>query len=66
VPLKSKAQERKMRELEARGKVPKGTTDKWLAETPDPKGLPERTTPSRKPKSIQEIREIAVKKYGRK
>lgn len=45
MPFKSKAQERKFRELEDQGKLPKGTADRWAKETPSITKLPERITP---------------------
>lgn len=65
MPFKSKAQMRKMAELERHGKVKAGTTAAWAAETPNTSKLPDRTTPNRRPKSIAEIKEIRVKKYGK-
>lgn len=44
MPFKSKAQIGKMKELEKSGKVPPGTVDRWLKETPKGK-LPERVKP---------------------
>ncbi len=62
MPFKSKAQERKIAELEAQGKVKPGTTQEWASKT---KGkLPERVTP-KQPKSIKEIEQIRVKKFGK-
>jgi hypothetical protein len=43
MPFKSEAQKRKIAELEAQGKVPKGTYSQWEKETPSGK-LPERLT----------------------
>lgn len=45
MPFKSKAQERKFRELEKQGKLPEGTADRWAKETPSLKKLPDRITP---------------------
>jgi hypothetical protein len=42
VPIRSKAQLRKLALLEERGVLPKGTLNKWIAEAPDVKSLPER------------------------
>jgi hypothetical protein len=42
MPLKSKAQLRKLYVLESEGKVPKGTAEKWLKHTKNYKALPER------------------------
>jgi hypothetical protein len=42
MPLKSKAQLRKLYVLESEGKVPKGTAKKWLKHTKNYKALPER------------------------
>ena len=42
MPLKSKAQMRKLAMLEKQGKVPKGTLHEWAEETPNMKSLPER------------------------
>ncbi len=65
MPARSKAQLRKIAELEKQGKVKPGTTKEWAEATPNLKALPERITP-KAPRSIQEIKEIAVKKFGRK
>lgn len=63
MPFKSEAQKRKIAQLEREGKVKKGTTEKWAAETQGP--LPDRTTRKNQPKTIQEIKEIRAKKYGK-
>lgn len=42
MPFKSKAQMAKFAMLEKQGKLPKGTLEEWLAETPNPKKLPEK------------------------
>lgn len=61
-PFKSESQRKKFIQLEKEGKLKPGTVKKWEAET---KGqLPERVSKSR-PKSIQEIKEIRIKKYGK-
>lgn len=64
MPLKSKAQERKLWELEQQGKVPKGTVDKWRAETPSLHALPEHAARSARgrSKTIQTIKSIGGKK----
>ncbi len=62
MPFKSKAQERKIAQLEAQGKVKPGTTKQWASETKGP--LPEKV-PGKQPKTIQEIKDIRVKKYGK-
>ena len=48
MPFKSRAQAAKIAELEKEGKVKRGTTKKWAAETPKGK-LPERITPKKNP-----------------
>lgn len=65
-PFKSEAQRRKILQLEKEGKLKKGTAAAWEEET---KGaLPERVkgSPKKGPRTIQEIREIAVKRFGKK
>jgi hypothetical protein len=42
MPIKSKAQMRKLAVLEKQGKVPEGTLHRWAEETPNMKSLPER------------------------
>lgn len=42
MPFKSKAQVKKFAILEKEGKLPKGTTKKWAAETPSMKKLPKK------------------------
>lgn len=42
MPFKSEAQRKKFRELEAQGKLPPGTTEKWESETPAGKPPPPR------------------------
>lgn len=42
MPFKSKSQIRKFRMLESQGKLPKGTTQKWLRHTRNLKSLPQR------------------------
>ena len=49
MPYKSKAQHKKFRAMEARGDLPKGTSDRWMKETPNYDQLPE-TTVEAKPK----------------
>ncbi len=65
MPAKSKSQLRKLAELEAQGKVKPGTAKEWADATPNLSKLPERVTPKKRPKSIAEIKEIRVKKYGK-
>ncbi len=49
MPLKSKAQMRKLGALESRGEVPKGTVSKWAHHTPGGvKNLPERVKSKKK------------------
>lgn len=45
MPFKSEAQRRKIHELEEQGKLPKGTAEKWEAETPEHAKLPDRVHP---------------------
>ena len=54
MPFKSKAQERKFREMEASKEMTPGTADKWLAETRNFDALPERTKPKQptRPKRV--------------
>ena len=42
MPIKSKAQRRFLHWAESKGKVPKGTAERWEEETPKGKSLPER------------------------
>lgn len=42
MPYKSQAQRRFMYAAESRGDVSKGTAERWSAETPNEKKLPER------------------------
>jgi hypothetical protein len=42
MPFKSKAQQRLMFAKEARGELPKGTSEEWAHATPNIKKLPER------------------------
>ena len=64
MPFKSLAQKRKMHELEAQGKLAKGTTKRWISETPKGKPLPERVSKSN-PRSLQAVRDIAKKKFSK-
>lgn len=61
-PFKSEAQRRKFLELEKKGKLKPGTTEKWNEETPA--NIPNRVG-NKGPKTIQEIKDIRVKKYGK-
>lgn len=64
MPFRSERQRRKLMQLEKEGRLKKGTVERWDEETTGP--LPERATPKKKaPTSIQEIKEIRVKKYGK-
>lgn len=63
MPFKSKAQARKIAQLEKEGKVKKGTTEAWAAETTAK--LPERVTRKSGVSSIKQIEQIRVKKYGK-
>lgn len=56
VPFKSKAQQRKMFELEKQGKIKSGTAEQWAKETPNIDKLPERKNPVR---SIEQLKVIA-------
>ena len=47
MPFKSKAQMRYFFWAEKKGKLPKGTAEKWAEETKDVKSLPERKRPRR-------------------
>lgn len=47
MPFKSKAQMRKFFQLEKEGKLPKGTAQRWLDETPNVKKLPNRVKPKK-------------------
>lgn len=42
MPFKSKAQIRKFYHLKRQGKMDQATIDQWMAETPNPKKLPDR------------------------
>ena len=55
MPFKSKAQQRFMYAAEARGDVPKGTAERWQAETKD-KSLPERVKSKLKKKMLNKKR----------
>lgn len=66
MPFKSKAQQRKMFELEKQGKVPKGTAEQWAKETPNIGKLPERVTAPKTPRSTDDLRKIHDKKFGKK
>lgn len=50
MPFHSLVQIAKFKELEKKGKIPKGTTEQWLSETPSPGSLPHRSKGGR-PKS---------------
>lgn len=63
MPLKSKAQFRKLLALEEEGKVKKGTAEKWAKETPNIDKLPAR---KKTITSIQEIKVIAERKAKKK
>lgn len=65
MPFKSKAQQRKMFELEKEGKVKPGTAEQWAKETPNISKLPQRVSKS-KPTSTADLRATYEKKYGRK
>lgn len=49
MPFASKAQARKIAQLEKEGKVAAGTTKKWAAETKNKARLPERLSPPKVP-----------------
>lgn len=55
MPFQSKAQVKKMRQLEREGKVAKGTVAKWAAETPAGK-LPERKHEKPKTSPMHRVR----------
>lgn len=61
MPFKSKAQQRKMYELEKQGKLKPGTASAWEKETPNLRSLPERVGKT-KPKSLEELRRLATRK----
>lgn len=66
MPARSKSQLAKIAQLEAEGKVKPGTAKEWADATPDLESLPDRITVKKKgPRSIREIKEIRVKKYGK-
>jgi hypothetical protein len=65
MPFKSEAQRRKMHELEKQGKLKKGTAKAWAAETPKGKKLPERVTAPKSPKSLEDLKKMREKKYGK-
>ncbi len=50
MPFKSRAQLAKFALLEEEGKLPKGTTALWAAETPDIKKLPKKVKAKKKKK----------------
>lgn len=66
MPFKSKAQAAKIAELEKQGKVKKGTTKEWASKTPNMKTLPKRVTPKKAYTSLDQVKEHAAKKYGKK
>lgn len=61
MPFKSKAQQRKIAELEKQGKVKPGTTEAWAKETTNLRSLPERVGKA-KPKSLEDLRKLAARK----
>jgi hypothetical protein len=54
MPFKSQKQLLKFRQLEKEGKLKKGTVDKWLSETTNPKSLPEKIN-NKQPKKVKKI-----------
>lgn len=62
MPFKSEAHRKKIEQLEKEGKLKKGTAAKFAEETQG--ALPERVTP-KQPKTIQDIKDIRVKKHGK-
>ncbi len=66
MPFKSLKQIAKFHELEKAGKLAKGTTDKWLKETPLLKKLPLRIGPPKTPKmkSVDDLRAHFKKRFG--
>jgi hypothetical protein len=59
--FKSQAQKRKFSELVQQGKMKQSTFDEFNNSTGN-KQLPERLTPDRRPKTIEELRAIAKRK----
>jgi hypothetical protein len=59
VPFKSKAQIRKFYQLKAEGKMSQETIDQWMAETPNPKKLPNRVKPKKKAKFAKGFKKVA-------
>lgn len=66
--FRSRAQVEKFRRLEAAGKLPAGTTERWLAETPRPDRLPKRAAaPEAKPrKSNRAPPQLSVSREARR
>jgi hypothetical protein len=57
MPVRSKAQLRKLHALEARGELKPGTARRWAAHTPNITSLPERVGSSKKhTKRLKKIR----------
>ena len=63
MPAKSKAQLRKIGELESQGKVKPGTTKEW-AKGVDVKKLPERLGPEKPLKSVEDVVKLRKKRFG--
>lgn len=57
MPFKSRSQMRKFAIMEKEGKLAKGTTERWAAETPSTKKLPERATKSKD--VVRTVRSVA-------
>lgn len=55
MPFKSKAQMRKFYAMEARGEIPKGTTERWKRHTKSISKLPERKRKKKKKKASYDL-----------
>lgn len=62
--FKSEAQKAKFAELVKQGKMKQSTFDEYQKSTGDEK-LPNRVTPDKRPKTINELRSIAKKKLSK-
>ncbi len=56
MPLVSKAQHRRFEQLVKEGKMTQAELDKWKRETPNLHTLPERVTPKRPVKNLDDLK----------
>lgn len=61
MPWKSQAQRKWMYAAEARGELPKGTSDSWAKETPNVEKLPERVGKKKNLLKHKKVKELAKK-----